>query len=238
MEQSQHKQQKSRLGTLLIHRGLISRKQLDEALTLQAQSGERLGEVLINKGWLTEKQLNKALRRQSRVRLIAAIGAFLIGPMQPFMANANAVDDGIVSEQYIERGGIQELTEQEMAGITGQGMSQHEVTSNYERLLDVVNNNLDEDQQAADTLESLLGSLVPGTNLLDADIEISGTQYEPGPRTTINSDGSLDVQLPTKIKQISFRNVRVSGSEGQHMGDVVINDLQFGAGTSVKIRLH
>src|SRR5690554_4283960 len=78
MEQSQHKQQKSRLGTLLIHRGLISRKQLDEALTLQAQSGERLGEVLINKGWLTEKQLNKALRRQSRVRLIAAIGAFLL----------------------------------------------------------------------------------------------------------------------------------------------------------------
>ncbi len=241
MEKRQQNQQKSRLGTLLTHRGLISRQQLDEALTLQAQSGERLGEVLINKGWLTEKQLSKVLRRQSRVRLIAAVGAVLLGPMQPFMANANAVDDGITSEQYIERTGIKELTEQEMSGISGRGMNEHQVTTNYERLLDIVNNNnlsADEDERAINTLETLMGSLVPGANLLDADIEISGTQFEPGPRTTINADGSLDVQLPSRVKQIAFRNVRVSGSEGQHMGDVVINDLQFGAGTSVKIRLH
>ena len=32
-------QQRSRLGTLLVHRGLISRQQLDEALTLQQQKG-------------------------------------------------------------------------------------------------------------------------------------------------------------------------------------------------------
>lgn len=240
MEKRQQNQQKSRLGTLLTHRGLISRQQLDEALTLQAKSGERLGEILIGKGWLTEKQLNKILRRQSRVRLIAAVGAVLLGPMQPFMANANAVDDGITSEQFIERTGIQELSELEMSGISGRGMSEHQAATNYERLLDIVNNNLsaDEDEQAINTLETLMGSLIPGTNLLDADIEINGTQFEPGPRTTINADGSLDVQLPTKIKQIAFRNVRVSGSEGQHIGDVVINDLQFGAGTSVKIRLH
>lgn len=240
MEKRQQNQQKSRLGTLLTHRGLISRQQLDEALTLQAKSGERLGEILIGKGWLTEKQLNKILRRQSRVRLIAAVGAVLLGPMQPFMANANAVDDGITSEQFIERTGIQELSELEMSGISGRGMSEHQAATNYKRLLDIVNNNLsaDEDEQAINTLETLMGSLIPGTNLLDADIEINGTQFEPGPRTTINADGSLDVQLPTKIKQIAFRNVRVSGSEGQHIGDVVINDLQFGAGTSVKIRLH
>lgn len=239
MEQSSHKQQKSRLGTLLTNRGLISRQQLDEALTLQAQTGERLGEVLISKGWLTEKQLNKALRRQSRVRLIAAVGAIIIGPMQPFMANANAVDDGITSEQFMERTGIQELSEQEMAGISGRGV-ENQATTNYERLLDIVDNNIEnsDDERAADTLETLMGSLIPGTNLLDADIEINGTQFEPGPRTTINADGSLDVQLPTKIKRIAFRNVRVSGSEGQHLGDVVINDLQFGAGTNVKIRLH
>ena len=240
MEKRQQSQQKSRLGILLTQRGLISRQQLDEALELQAKTGMRLGELLVSNGWLTEKQLNKALRSQSRVRLIAAVGALLIGPMQPFMANAHSVDEGITADQFIERTGIQELSELEMSGVSGRGMTEHQATTNYERLLDIVNNNLtaDEDAQAITTLETLLGSLIPVTNLLDADIEISGTEFDPGPRTTINTDGSLDVQLPSKIRQISLRNVRVSGSEGAHMGDVVINNLQFGAGTSVKIRLH
>ena len=69
-------------------------------------------------------------------------------------------------------------------------------------------------------------------------MEVSGVEYEPGPRTTINADGSLEVQMPTTIKQIAFRNVRVAGSEGQHMGDVIIRDISFGAGTSVKIQLR
>ena len=94
MQKRQEIQQRSRLGTLLIHKGMITRQQLDEALTLQAQSGMRLGEVLVNNGWLTERQLSKALKKQSRYRLIAAISAVLLGPIQPFMANANAaVDD-------------------------------------------------------------------------------------------------------------------------------------------------
>lgn len=240
MEKRQQSQQKSRLGILLTQRGLVSRQQLDEALALQAQTGTRLGEILISRGWLTERQLNKVLRRQSRVRLIATVGAVLLGPMQPFMANANAVEDGITSEQFIERTGIKELSEQEMSSVSGRGLNEQQANTNYERLLDIVDNNLsaDEDERAITTLETLLSSLIPGTNLLDADIEISGTEFEPGPRTTINNDGSLDVQLPTKIKQIALRNVRVTGSEGAHMGDVVINNLQFGAGTNVKIRLH
>lgn len=240
MKKRQQIQQKSRLGTLLIHKGLISRQQLDEALVMQAKKGLRLGEVLIQNGWLTERQLNKALRNQSRYRLVAALGAILLGPMQPFMANAQAVNDTVTSEQFIERTGIQQLSESELSGVTGQGAYTHfNNQSNYEKLLDIVNNDLDSDEEfASTTLESLAASLIPGTNLLDADMEVSGVEYEPGPRTTINADGSLDLQLPTNIKQIAFRNVRVAGSEGQHMGDVVIKDLSFGAGTSVKIHLR
>lgn len=235
MQKRQEIQQKSRLGTLLIHKGLITGKQLDEALTLQSQLGLRLGEVMIQKGWLTERQLNQALRSQSRYRLIAAISAILLGPIQPFMASAQAAEqNSVITEQVIERGAMQALSEQELAGISGQG-----ITDNYERLLDIVNNNLTSDEEfASTTLESLASSLIPGANLLESDMEVSGVEYEPGPRTTINADGSLDIQLPTNIKQIAFRNVKVAGSEGQHMGDVIVRDLSFGPGTSVKIHLR
>jgi hypothetical protein len=216
---------------------MITRQQLDEALTLQAQSGMRLGEVLVNNGWLTERQLSKALKKQSRYRLIAAISAVLLGPIQPFMANANAaVDDNtaIAEQQITERSGMQMMSDSAMSDITAQG-----AMTNYERLLDIVNTDLGSDDDAAiTTLETLASSLIPGTNLLDADMEVSGVQYEAGPRTTINADGSLQVQMPTSIKQIAFRNVRVAGSEGQHMGDVIIRDISFGAGTSVKIQLR
>jgi len=237
MQKRQEIQQRSRLGTLLIHKGMITRQQLDEALTLQAQSGMRLGEVLVNNGWLTERQLSKALKKQSRYRLIAAISAVLLGPIQPFMANANAaVDDNtaIAEQQITERSGMQMMSDSAMSDITAQG-----AMTNYERLLDIVNTDLGSDDDAAiTTLETLASSLIPGTNLLDADMEVSGVQYEAGPRTTINADGSLQVQMPTSIKQIAFRTVRVAGSEGQHMGDVIIRDISFGAGTSVKIQLR
>lgn len=235
MQKRQEIQQRSRLGTLLIHKGMITRQQLDEALILQARSGVRLGEVLVSNGWLTERQLNKTLKKQSRYRLIAAISAVLLGPIQPFMAHAAADDNRAKAEQQLtERSGMQMMTDHAMSGISAQG-----AMTNYERLLDIVNTDLGSDDDAAiTTLESLASSLIPGTNLLDADMEVSGVQYEPGPRTTINTDGSLQVQMPTSIKQIAFRNVRVAGSEGQHMGDVIIRDISFGAGTSVKIQLR
>lgn len=235
MQKRQEIQQKSRLGSLLIEKGLITRQQLDEALTVQAQLGLRLGEVMIQKGWLSEKQLSKALRKQSRYRLIAAMSAILLGPFQPFISSAQAAETSLpTAEESIQRTGMKALSELEMASISGQG-----VMTNYERLLDIVDNDLKTDDEiAATTLESLASSLIPGANLLNSDVEISGVEYEPGPRTTINADGSLDIQLPTNIKQIAFRNVRVAGSEGQHMGDVIVRDLSFGAGTSVKIQLR
>lgn len=235
MQKRHEIQQKSRLGSLLLHKGLVTRQQLDEALTIQNQLGMRLGEVLIQKGWLTERQLNRALRKQSRYRLIAAMTAVLLGPIQPFLQSANAAElNPPKAEQIYERSGMVQLSESELAGVSGQG-----VMSNYERLLDIMNNDVKSDDALAQgTLESIAGSLIPGVNLLEADIEISGVQYEPGPRTTINTDGSLEVQLPTNIKQIAFRNVNVAGAEGGHMGDVVIRDLSFGAGTSVKIHVR
>ena len=57
-----------RLGDLLIAAGTITRQQLDDALTLQKQTGERLGDVLIENGTITERQLIDALQMCIRDR--------------------------------------------------------------------------------------------------------------------------------------------------------------------------
>ncbi|MCH2040656.1 MAG: hypothetical protein MK185_08485 [Saccharospirillaceae bacterium] len=236
MQKRQEIQQKSRLGTLLIHKGLITRQQLDQALTHQAKSGKRLGEVLVEHNWITEKQLSRVLKKQSRYRLVAAVSAILLGPIQPFVASANAAIDNnrAIAEQTLsERIGLQSIPDSDLSAVTGQA-----VGSNYDKLIDIINGSSSaEDDLALTSLESLAGALIPGTNLLDADMEITGIEYEPGPKTSLNADGSLDVKVPTKIKQIAFKNVRVAGATGAHFGDVTMSNINL-EGVDVKIRLR
>lgn len=262
MQKRQEIHQKSRLGTLLIHKGLITRQQLDTALTQQAQTGMRLGEVLVVNGWISEKQLNKALKKQSRYRLVAAVSALLVGPMQPFMSNAHAaVDDNLaVAEQtYGERLGVkqadtkqmnaaemgaqstgkfsrmQALSDSELGGVSGQSGN---ITASYDKLLDLMNGELEDGEDLGlTTLETLATTLVPGVNLLDADIEISGVEYDAGPRASLNADGSIDIKTPNRIRQIALNNVRVAGSEGSSFGDITLNNINL-EGTSVKIHLR
>ena len=236
MQKRQEIQQKSRLGTLLIHKGLITRQQLDQALTHQAKSGKRLGEVLVEHNWITEKQLSRVLKKQSRYRLVAAVSAILLGPIQPFVASANAAidDNRAIAEQTLsERIGLQSIPDSDLSAVTGQA-----VGSNYDKLIDIINGSSSaEDDLALTSLESLAGALIPGTNLLDADMEITGIEYEPGPKTSLNADGSLNVKVPTKIKQIAFKNVRVAGATGAHFGDVTMSNVNL-EGVDVKIRLR
>ena len=71
-------QQHSRLGQILINKGLINRGQLDAAIKLQLTSQKRLGEILVEQGWLSERQLKKALSKQSNLRLAATLVAALL----------------------------------------------------------------------------------------------------------------------------------------------------------------
>jgi len=50
-----------RLGDVLVQRGLITREQLDEALSRQRIGGRRLGELLLSMGAITQEQLSWAL---------------------------------------------------------------------------------------------------------------------------------------------------------------------------------
>ncbi|MCS7151865.1 MAG: type IV-A pilus assembly ATPase PilB [Endomicrobia bacterium] len=53
-----------RLGDMLIAAKIITPKQLEEALTLQKQTGEKLGSILVNLGYITEEVLLSFLARQ------------------------------------------------------------------------------------------------------------------------------------------------------------------------------
>lgn len=53
-----------RLGDILVASGVISEKQLGDALGMQKQQGRRLGDVLIENGFITEEQLISALQMQ------------------------------------------------------------------------------------------------------------------------------------------------------------------------------
>ncbi len=52
------------LGELLIERGIISRQQLDKALTVQKERGGLIGEVLVELGFAKEEDITQALTAQ------------------------------------------------------------------------------------------------------------------------------------------------------------------------------
>ncbi len=234
MSKQQEIQQKSRLGTLLLHKGLINRRQLDEALKLQASSKLMLGEVMIQQGWLTERQLKQVLKNQSRYRLVAAVGAVLLGPLQPFMATANASIEQtqMASQAELEkRVGMKSLDEMDMGDITAQGLEE-----NVAYLTDVMNGTASDENATESATMAIFESVLPGLNLL-TDYEISGVEYyEDGPVTTLNADGSLTVQVPKRIAEIAFRDFNIKGSNGPAFGDLVIKDLRMSPDSSITIR--
>ena len=59
-----------KLGDLLVKSGAIAQGQLDEALSLQADTGQRLGSILQDRGFITEKQLIDTLMSQLGVEFI------------------------------------------------------------------------------------------------------------------------------------------------------------------------
>lgn len=241
MSKQQEIQQKSRLGTLLLHKGLINRRQLDEALSLQSSSKMMLGEIMIRQGWLTERQLGKVLKRQSRYRLVAAASAMLLGPIQPFVASAHAsMEASEVATQVATQataperfGGMKMMTEADMGNVTAQGLSE-----NVAYLQDVLTGDASDENATETSVMTAFESVLPGLNLL-TDYEISGVEYyEDGPATTINADGSVSVQVPKRIAEIAFRDVNFKGSNGPAMGDLIITDLRMSRESSITLRLR
>src|SRR5712692_7305763 len=60
-----HRTSKALLGTLLLRAELLSKDQLDEALSVQQRTLKRLGDILIEGGTVTQPQLAQMMRLQT-----------------------------------------------------------------------------------------------------------------------------------------------------------------------------
>jgi len=84
-------QAKSRLGRMLVEKGMITPTQLVAALNQQAMTGRKLGEILMDQGLISSRQLNRVLRKQSQYRTAAAFAAMIMGPIVPLASFAAPV---------------------------------------------------------------------------------------------------------------------------------------------------
>lgn len=220
---------KSRLGTLLLHKGLISEDQLYKALSLQNSKHQKLGEILIENGWINPNELKKALKKQSRYRLIAALGAVLLTPIQPFMVNIATASPSI--PQSVK---LQPLNKESMREISAQG-STYMTDSMVEQSQQ---SNQNEFHSGNTDLGSVINMMLPGVdNILNAQVSIQGVEYLQTQQEDTNKDGRINVRLPTKIRHISLKNVEFNGEQGKQVGDIEISNITISSETTMRVHL-
>jgi hypothetical protein len=233
MFHSQETAVKSRLGTLLVQKKLINKLQLQEALHIQTRDNKRLGEVLLDQKFITPKQLKKSLKRQSRHRYIAAAMAMVLGLFQPISANAISGQDTLTNtskEQMLSASNMEPLDNNALGSIVAQGIN--------EETQSLISNLLNSGEGDGSELNNLAAITFPILNFIDADIQLHGVEYaQDRDRKIITSDGAIDLQLPVKIAEMTFKNIRIKGT-GNSMGDITVSNIQFGEGSSLKIRLN
>lgn len=243
MKNSQGYEEKSRLGRLLVNRGYLSDSQLQEGLKLQRETGQRLGEVFVQSGWITERELHRVLRHQSRYRNAAALVTMVVLPFQPmisFAANSQSGSDqdAATAGEMVSGGKFQPMSDEEMAGVSGQGDSG--LFGQFEQVSAMpgeVKASGDADAVNPDTIEALslaTNVFVPVLSFLDSEMTISGVHYrEDTPRFSVRNDGGLELALPERIERIQMDNIRVGS--GPSMGNITISDVRFHSGSSMTI---
>jgi len=231
---------KSRLGRLLVSRGYIGEEQLQQALAEQRATGDRLGEILITAGWISERDLQRTLKHQSRYRYAAAFAAIAFAPLQPMVAFAAAAPGTPTmtppASSQQARGGLQSLSEQELARVAGQGAAGHSG-----RNIEAVFNNMEADELKTDSLkvlEQVATTFVPVLNFLESDVTVTGVHFGEGGRESgVNADGSVSLAMPERIERISMENIRVQGnSRSASMGDITMTDIRFHPESTLTIR--
>ncbi len=237
---------KSRLGLLLIKKGLITEQQLDEALKIQLTTGKRLGEALIELGILSERQLQKALKKQSRHRFLATLMAMILGPMSfgafAGQSNSSQQQDQTASSSHLDKySGLQALDDDGLDAISGQGFNDAQQT--FENLLasaqgEQVNNS--DPLNELGPLNDVVNALNPMASMFDSDVTVKGVKYDSeNPRSVVNEDGSITFSLPSEIEEIAFKNMRVKGADPQRsLGDIVISNIRFSDQSRITIRIR
>lgn len=220
---------RSRLGQLLVEKGIISDAQLSQAIAQQQQSGQRLGEILTEWNLASQRQINSVLRKQKKLRLLAAVVTTLMGPLQAFAAApaapteiSRSEDQASASNPRLARG-LQPLNDDEMGVVSARGID-------HNSLLALAKNSKDE------TLKDLVKLLNPVLQMFDADTSMKNVVYDAeNAKTRINKDGSVTLSLPSTIGELNINNIRVHGdTNGASFGSIQFSNIDL-RGTTITI---
>jgi len=74
----QYPKENTRLGCLLVKKGLITQGQLDDVV--HQQDRRPLGQILVDQHYITQGQLSRSLHKQSLLRILAVIAAIVLTP--------------------------------------------------------------------------------------------------------------------------------------------------------------
>jgi hypothetical protein len=210
--------QNSRLGQILVSKGLISAAQLDQAIQLQLRNGLRLGETLIAQGWVSERQVRRARKKQNNLRLAATLVAALLGPFQLASADIQRQQAPAISQSHQQRG-LKPLSDSEMSGINAQGF-------------DETLQSLFVSAEAGDgvgTMKQLARLVLPVVDSLQAETSMKDVVYDTEHMaSSLNPDGSISLRLPSSIGEMRFDNIRVAGApQSQSMGSLSLQDIDL-----------
>lgn len=257
---SEKRQFNSRLGRVLVNKGLLSEAQLDFALQEQARSGQRLGEVLVAQGWINNQDLHRALKRQSLIRKAGALATVICAPLHattgfaatlggsPAMPTARAA----VGEQQALPGGLVPMTDAEMGEALGQGPNTpfgFDFAKGYDGVTAGLRTKYDEsDDEDDDNEERIAGELMdsvttvagigPISSLIEADISMEGFRRPEGmPTLSILPDGAVRIYTGYEVDRINIENIRVKGSDDPAtFGSIYISDVKVDPGSNYTIR--
>jgi len=237
----QDAQQRSRLGRLLVERGIITEAQLHQAIARQSASGGRLGEVLVELQFATQRQIDSVLRKQHNIRLVASVFAVLMTPLYAMGAGParqqteiTALSAADQAADQATRRGMTPLDDEAMSEVSGQGIDVQGLlqASQQQQLGGSSSAGLQALGEIAKTLNPLLA-------MLDYNMSIKGVVNGPDGGVTLNQDGSVTMNLDMSIAELDFSDIRVKGtpSDGPSLGSVTIHNIEL-TGTSVTIRGH
>ncbi len=255
---------KSRLGELLVRKGLISQDQLQKALLTQRETGARLGEILLGLGWLSERQLQRALTRQKSYRYAIAVVAAVSAPLSPLLSAAAAtVDEPAAAASVLtQRSTLKALDDSSMEQVSGQSglainstlvMKQQSQSPQTASTTTSSNSSLNQfvqaltpNTQSNDAVHMAINA-VKAVLPLQADVQINGMTFANGsdtpPPTTFQQDPngglSVNVAVPTHIDSIVFNNIQVQGQApgSPTMGDLAIVGIDM-HNTQVKVTMR
>jgi hypothetical protein len=236
----QQVRQRSRLGELLVSKGVISEAQLREAIARQQGSGQRLGEILTELNLATQRQIDSVLRKQKQLRLAAALVGALLGPVTAFAvpapittassSSSSSTDNASAGSRQLAAGSasggsLRALDDEEMSAVSAQG------GITQEGLMALAKDAKD------DSVRSLLKLMNPLLLAFDADTTMKNVVYDAdSAKPVLNADGSITLRLPSTIGEIAINNIRVRGSDpnGPSFGSLTLTDIDL-RGTTITI---